>query len=254
MGSSNGHHADGAQAELVGEARTVALSKIAPNKWNYNKQDEKTFNKLVESLRRFGFVSPVIVRQNPKKKGTYEVINGEHRFHAAKVLGLKDIPVVDLGKLDDSKAKQLSIILNELSGSPDQVRLAELLRDISDDVSMGDLQVVMPYTERELKMFVEAVDFSFDSLSGADPRSQDEQTAQVEGSRDALNKAAAATAAAAQPSSEAEAEAAVAGMTFSLSPDDTARVAQALKAIDDDPNVALVSLIDQYLDSQEPSE
>lgn len=164
-------------AEVQGEALRVRTSDIRPNRYNYNTQNEQTFAKLVESIRRFGFVEPLMVRQVRGQPG-YELINGEHRFHAAQVLRLPELPITNLGYIDDTKAKQLAIILNELGGKPDEVRLADLLRDINASVDTEAMVQVLPYGQRELDMLINSVDFSFSNMSVADTRAPDKPDAE----------------------------------------------------------------------------
>ncbi len=123
---------------------------------------------LGERGSRFGFTLPIIVRE--LGKGKFEIIDGEHRWRAAKELLMPEVRVVNLGVVPDEKAKQLTILLNELGGSPDQVRLADLLRDINATVDFAALSAVMPYSSKELAMFIESVDFSFSKLSDQDTR------------------------------------------------------------------------------------
>lgn len=165
----------GPAAAVQGEPLTVAHTAVRPNRYNYNKQNPATFNKLVESMRTFGFTLPIIVRR--LGKGRWEIIDGEHRWRAAKELAMTEVRIIDLGEVSDERAKQLTIILNELGGSPDQVRLADLLRDINTDVSFDELLKVMPYSEKELDALIGSVDFSFDSLSDEDTRSKEEAAA-----------------------------------------------------------------------------
>jgi len=153
--------------------KLVPAARVQPNPWNYNVQSDDDFTKLAASLRRFGFVERPVVRT--LADGTYQIINGEHRWRAAQLIGMVEIPVVDVGEMDDAQAKQLTIILNELGGSPDQVRLADLMRDIHESVSVDEMREVMPYSAGELRMYLDAVDFSFDRLSAADVRPAEEQ-------------------------------------------------------------------------------
>lgn len=164
------NHMTGPQAAVAGKLGVVSIALVKPNRHNYNVQSSETFNKLVENVREFGFVEPVIVRS--LEGGQKEIINGEHRYHGALQLGMTEISIVDLGVVDDARAKQLTITLNELGGKPDQVRLAELLRDIhaAEGVSLEDLERLMPYSGKELDMLITAVDFSFANLSTDDTR------------------------------------------------------------------------------------
>jgi ParB-like chromosome segregation protein Spo0J len=147
----------------------VDIGCVHPNKWNYNTETPATFQKVVESIRRYGFSDPVVVRV--LADGQYEIVNGEHRWRAATELGMKKIPVFSLGEVDDVRAKQLCVTLNELGGTSDEVRLAQLLRDIAGDGrTLGDLEKVMPFSGNEIKQMLDSVDFSFSKLSKEDTR------------------------------------------------------------------------------------
>jgi hypothetical protein len=160
-------------AVTTGEAKVVSIEKLVPNRWNYNTQSAEVFNKLVESIRRFGYSQPVIVRS--LESGRYEIINGEHRWRAAQALKWGSIEVFDLGKMDDTRAKELCVILNNLGGKPDEIRLADLLRDINESVSLPDMVAVMPFTARDMEHLVSSVDFQFEHLSTEDDRSGEEK-------------------------------------------------------------------------------
>jgi len=146
----------------------VELAAVKPNKWNYNTQTPAVFQKVVESIRRYGFSDPIVVRNLGSDK--YEIINGEHRYRAAIELGMKQVPVFTLGVVDDVKAKQLCITLNELSGSPDEVRLATLMRDIASKADLIELADVMPYSGNEIRQMIDSVDFSFSKMTKNDTR------------------------------------------------------------------------------------
>ncbi len=70
----------------------IAINKIEPNKG----QPRKAFNEdglidLAESIKQFGIIQPLIVQ---KKGEYYQIIAGERRWRAAKIAGLKKIPVI----------------------------------------------------------------------------------------------------------------------------------------------------------------
>lgn len=159
----------GPQVEIKGQHRVVKMGELRPNTWNYNTQSETVFNKLVTSMRRHGFTKPIIGRTVPGVTG-WEIIDGEHRWRAGQILGLTEVPLIDLGEMADSAAKELTIILNELGGKPDDVRLGDLLRDINQLVPLEEIVQVMPFAESELDTLMGAMSFDLDSLSGADPR------------------------------------------------------------------------------------
>ncbi len=159
----------GPQAEVFGEAKTVGIAELRPNKWNYNVQSKDVFNKLVSSMRRHGFTKRVTARRVPGVPG-FEIVDGEHRWRAGALLGLTMLPIDDLGEIPDEKAKELTILLNELGGRPDDVRLGDLLRDISSVVAMETIIEVMPFSASEIDTYMNAMTFDLASLSGADTR------------------------------------------------------------------------------------
>jgi hypothetical protein len=79
--------------------------------------------------------------------------------------------------MPDDKAKQLCIIFNELSGTPDEVRLSELLRDIHGTTSMDEMLETMPYSMNEMDMYINAMDFSFDNLPEHSNKTPEEEKA-----------------------------------------------------------------------------
>lgn len=170
----------GAQAAVRGEAVVLALGKLAPDPNNHNVMTSRDYAKLLESIRRYGFVDPLLVRQKKGKRGvTHETINGEHRLRAAAELGFTHIPCTDLGEVSDSEAEQLAIVTNDLHGSSDSVRLADRLRRINGSVPTAKLAEVMPYSAKEIGLLVSSVDFSFAHLSREDtrPKGDEEQAA-----------------------------------------------------------------------------
>ena len=85
--------------ELLGganltEGRTdLEISKIyAFENHPFRVVDDEKMTELVESIKKNGIVSPVLVR--PDDEGTYEMISGHRRMHAAQVIGLKIIPAI----------------------------------------------------------------------------------------------------------------------------------------------------------------
>ncbi len=180
-----------AQAEVVGVPMVASTKELRPNKWNYNTQKETTFNKLVAAIRRHGFTKPVIVRElEVDGKKSLEIVDGEHRWRAAQSLGMDMIPVLNLGTVPDKRAKEMTVVLNEIGGDPDEARLGDLLRDIQVDVDIDELLTVMPYTRTEFEMYVEAIDFSFDTLSRGDTRApvSEEDTKDIESKQQSISK------------------------------------------------------------------
>lgn len=154
------------------KAKPQAMAKVkqlrgAP--WNYNVQSAAAFLRTVESIRKHDFCEPLTVRRVAGVAG-WQIVAGEHRWRAAMELGIEEVPIFDLGEMDDSKAKLLAIVLNELEGSPDEVRLADLVRDINRGTSLEELSKVLPFSATSLDQLVKSVDFSFSNLMREDTR------------------------------------------------------------------------------------
>lgn len=129
----------------------VPIDRLIENPWNPNKMTAFMYEKAVESLQEFGFVAPVIVRSVGDR---YQIIDGAHRFRAARDLGVADIPVVVVDGLSEPQAKKLTVVLNELHGQLDPGKLSDLLGDLAGSGQIEDLFSSMPFTSDILKGFV----------------------------------------------------------------------------------------------------
>ena len=87
----------------------LKLSDIVPNSEQPRKDfDEDALMELAESIRQFGVLQPLLVQ---KKGKYYEIIAGERRWRAAKIAGLKKVPVI-LKDFTDLEAMDISLIEN----------------------------------------------------------------------------------------------------------------------------------------------
>jgi DNA modification methylase len=102
----------------------VSIDLLRPDPANPRRIGESELDSLTRSLRRFGFVQPVLAR---RQDGT--VIGGHQRLVAARRLGLTTIPVIWLD-LTIEQARLLGLALNRISGSWDDQLLARLLADL----------------------------------------------------------------------------------------------------------------------------
>jgi ParB/RepB/Spo0J family partition protein len=126
----------------------LPVDRLRPNPWNPNRVPPELFAKLREYIRREGFVEPLVVR--PAEPGHYEILGGEHRWRVAQELGYGTVPCAVV-ELDDRRAKILSVNLNELKGQSLPHLLAELVHDLSRDLSIEDLASQLPYDIPELE-------------------------------------------------------------------------------------------------------
>ena len=87
----------------------VKVTQIEPNREQPRKNfEEESLNELAESIRQFGILQPLLV----KKKGErYEIIAGERRWRAAKLAGVKEVPVV-VRDYTDQEIMEIALIEN----------------------------------------------------------------------------------------------------------------------------------------------
>lgn len=91
------------------EGVLVTINKIEPNRDQPRKNfDEDALLELSESIKQFGVLQPLLVQD---KKDYYEIIAGERRWRAAKLAGLKEVPVI-IKDLTDQEVVEISLIEN----------------------------------------------------------------------------------------------------------------------------------------------
>lgn len=92
---------DEVKVEVVGEQiKDVALSELYPFKNHpFKVLDDDKMEEMVESVKQYGILVPAIVRE--RAEGSYELISGHRRHHAATLAGLETMPVMIKACNDD---------------------------------------------------------------------------------------------------------------------------------------------------------
>lgn len=87
----------------------VNISKVEPNREQPRKNfDEDALLELAESIKQFGILQPLLVQD---KESYYEIVAGERRWRAAKLAGIKEIPVI-IRNLTPQEMVEISLIEN----------------------------------------------------------------------------------------------------------------------------------------------
>lgn len=105
----------------------VPIDDVEVNEWNPNQMTEDVFNELVKEIQTNGFDEPVITVKNGDK---YRVVNGEHRYRAAKQLGMGFLPIVVKLDWDEPTQKLQTVRRNLLRGELDKVKFTKLVNDV----------------------------------------------------------------------------------------------------------------------------
>ena len=81
-----------APEEVKKQEVLVNITKVEPNREQPRKNfDEDALLELSESIKQFGVLQPLLVQD---RKDYYEIIAGERRWRAAKLAGIKEVPVI----------------------------------------------------------------------------------------------------------------------------------------------------------------
>ena len=95
--------------EDVSRETLLPLIKIEPNRTQPRTHfDEDALQELADSIKQVGFLQPILVQD---RKTYYEIIAGERRWRAAKLLGLKEVPVI-VKELSEQEQFEISLIEN----------------------------------------------------------------------------------------------------------------------------------------------
>ncbi len=87
----------------------LKINQVEPNRDQPRKEfDEDALLELADSIKQFGVLQPLLVQ---KKKDYYEIIAGERRWRAAKLAGLKEVPVL-IKSYTDQEIVEISLIEN----------------------------------------------------------------------------------------------------------------------------------------------
>lgn len=102
--SSSNENKETKQNETV-----VKITKVEPNRDQPRKNfDEDSLQELADSIKQFGLLQPILVQD---RKDYYEIIAGERRWRAAKIAGLKEIPVI-IRNYTDQEIVEIALIEN----------------------------------------------------------------------------------------------------------------------------------------------
>lgn len=111
----------------------VKISKVEPNREQPRKSfDEDALQELADSIKQFGILQPLIVK---KKDDYYEIVAGERRWRAAKIAGLKEVPVI-LKEFNEQEIVEISLIENIQRENLNPIEEAVAFKRLMEDFSL----------------------------------------------------------------------------------------------------------------------
>jgi len=113
--------------------RQIPVEQVVPNcRQPRTDFSDATLQSLAESIRTAGLMQPIMVRQH---LGQYELVAGERRWRAAKLLGMTMIPAL-VRDMDEQTAAELALIENIQREDLNPMERANALRRLALDFSM----------------------------------------------------------------------------------------------------------------------
>ncbi len=105
----NGKESQNEQGKEKEPETLIKITMVEPNREQPRKNfDEDSLQELADSIKQFGLLQPILVQD---RNDHYEIIAGERRWRAAKLAGLKEVPVI-IRNLTEQQIVEISLIEN----------------------------------------------------------------------------------------------------------------------------------------------
>lgn len=123
---------------IEGEVMRVSPDVIIANpRQPRNNFSDAELNELVQSVREYGIIQPLVVT---KTAGGYELIAGERRLRAARLVGLKEVPIV-VREADDQEKLEIALIENIQREDLNAVELALGYKKLAEEFNLNQDQL-----------------------------------------------------------------------------------------------------------------
>lgn len=125
--------------EVIKETDSVDINKIEPNQSQPRKSfNEDALQELADSIKQHGLIEPLIVQEG--KKGFYQIIAGERRWRAAKIAGLKKIPII-VKKYTEQEVMEIALIENLQREDLNPIEEAEAYQKLIEEYQLKQDEV-----------------------------------------------------------------------------------------------------------------
>lgn len=116
----------------------LKISQIEPNKNQpREKFDEDALQELADSIKKYGIIQPITVI---KKEDYYQIVAGERRYRAARLAGLKEIPV-NIKAYSDNEIAEIALIENLQREDLNPIEEARAYQKLIDDYHLKQDEV-----------------------------------------------------------------------------------------------------------------
>ena len=128
----------------------IETDKIVPNPYQPRREfDEERLKGLAESIRQYGVLQPLVVNRADKEKpeggleSVYELIAGERRLRASKLIGLKQVPVVIRHGESNLTKLELAIIENLQREDLNAIDRARAIQKLIDEFGISHAEAAL---------------------------------------------------------------------------------------------------------------
>jgi len=126
--------ADDTVKSIADGTSEVAIKDIEANPWQpRSKFDEEALEELAESIKAIGIIQPITVRS--LENGKFQIISGERRFRAAKLIGLKKIPAF-VRVANDQNMLEMALVENIQREDLDSIEVAISYQRLIEECSL----------------------------------------------------------------------------------------------------------------------
>ena len=161
---------------MANQIQSIEIFRLYPHPGNPNRMSKENFRKLVRHIECSGRYEPLIVRpcspQRPQStqrknklknsansaysavKGSFQIINGHHRFEALKLLGYETCDCV-VWDVDDDEANLLLATLNRLCGQDVLEKKTALLDKLNSKLKVAELARLLPQTKTQIQRLID---------------------------------------------------------------------------------------------------
>lgn len=121
----------------ISEVRRTSVRKLQPNKHNVRTHSKNQVRQIANSIERFGWTYAILVDEH------WVIIAGHGRYLAAKLLGLREVPVVIISGLSDAEKRALALADNKIAGNAgyDRPALAAELSELASLLPEYDFDI-----------------------------------------------------------------------------------------------------------------
>ena len=111
----------------------LKIDEIEPNRTQPRKKfDEDALQELAASIEQFGLIQPIVVK---KRVDYYEIVAGERRWRAARIAGLKEVPVV-IKEYNDKESVEIAIVENLQRENLNPIEEAQAYRQLIEEFGL----------------------------------------------------------------------------------------------------------------------